>query len=165
MKTSETIKEIAAALVEFQSKLTTVKKDGKNPHFGNKYASLSNIIEAIQAPLTECGISVIQLPVAESQLETILLHKSGEFISEIYTMRPVRNDPQGIGSAITYQRRYALGAILCLNIDEDDDGQAASQPAKKVEMKPKEKPVMPDDRFAKMCDTLRKSTQAEAGNC
>jgi len=61
------------------------------------------------------------------------MHSSGEFIAETYKMTPQRDDPQGLGSAITYQRRYALGAFLCLNIDEDDDAQKASNPAKSVE--------------------------------
>ena len=54
------------------------------------------------------------------------MHESGEFIMETYQMKPVKNDPQGIGSSITYQRRYALGAVLGLNIDDDDDGNGAS---------------------------------------
>jgi hypothetical protein len=149
MKTSETITEIAAALVEFQGKLTIIKKDGKNPHFGNKYASLSAIIEAIQRPLTECGLAIIQLAVGVNQLETTLIHKSGEFISEVYEMKPARPDPQGQGSAITYQRRYALGAFLCLNIDEDDDAEQASEIPDKAKFK------IPEKAFTQLCDKLK----------
>ena len=47
-----------------------------------------------------------------------------------YEMQPVKHSPQDAGSVITYQRRYAIGAILNLNIDEDDDGNKASQGAK-----------------------------------
>jgi len=54
------------------------------------------------------------------------MHSSGEYITETYKMKPQRDDPQGSGSAITYQRRFALGAFLCLNIDEDDDAEKAS---------------------------------------
>jgi hypothetical protein len=54
------------------------------------------------------------------------MHKSGEWLGSHFTMKPVKNDPQGIGSCITYMRRYALAAILGLNIDEDDDGNQAS---------------------------------------
>lgn len=152
MNKSESIQELSKALIQFQGKLVTVKKDGKNPHFGNRYASLSAIIEAVQKPLTECGLAVIQLPSGVNNLETILLHTSGEFISETYEMHPVKNDPQGVGSAITYQRRYALGSILCLNIDEDDDGEGG-----KVKMN--------DDRFAKMMDYIRNSkSKKEAEN-
>ena len=126
MKTSESIINISKALIEFQSKMVKVTKDAVNPHFKNTYASLSQIIDAIQKPLNECKLTIIQLPAKEHDLETILLHITGEFISETFQMTPQRNDPQGLGSAITYQRRYALGAILCLNIDEDDDAEKAS---------------------------------------
>ena len=60
------------------------------------------------------------------------MHSSGEYIGETYVMTPTKNDPQGLGSAITYQRRYALGAILSLNIDEDDDGNEANKPSEKA---------------------------------
>jgi hypothetical protein len=58
------------------------------------------------------------------------MHVSGEWISATYEMKPTKDDPQGAGSVITYQRRYALGAALGLNIDEDDDGNKACIPPK-----------------------------------
>ncbi|HOW26022.1 MAG TPA: ERF family protein [Bacteroidales bacterium] len=128
MKTSESITAISKALIEFQGRMVKVTKDAVNPHFKNRYASLSQIIEAVQKPLNECGLAVIQLPAGDHELETILIHTSGEFIAETYRMTPQRDDPQGLGSAITYQRRYALGAVLCLVIDEDDDAEKASAP-------------------------------------
>lgn len=140
MNKSESIAALSAALIKFSGKMVKVLKDSTNPHFKNRYASLSTIIEATQKPLSECGLTIIQLPAGDNQLETILLHESGEYISEMYRMTPSKNDPQGLGSAITYQRRYAYGAILNLNIDEDDDGNKASEPAKaapKAEPKPK----------------------------
>lgn len=130
MNTSQSITAISKALVEFHGKLIKVPKDAINPHFRNKYASLSQIIESIEKPLNECGLAIMQLPAGDHELETILLHSSGEYIAETYRMTPTRDDPQGLGSAITYQRRYALGAILCLNIDEDDDAERASEPMK-----------------------------------
>lgn len=128
MEKSESIAAISKALIEFHGKLIKVPKDAVNPHFRNRYASLSQIIESVQKPLNECGLAIIQLPAGDHSLETILLHTSGEYIAETYKMTPQRDDPQGLGSAITYQRRYALGAILCLNIDEDDDAEKASAP-------------------------------------
>ena len=127
MKKSESITAISKALIEFQAKMVRVPKDSVNPHFKNKYASLSQIIDSIKKPLNECGLTIVQLPAGDHELETILLHTSGEYIAETYRMTPQRDDPQGLGSAITYQRRYALGAILCLNIDEDDDAEAATK--------------------------------------
>ncbi len=127
MERSESIKEIANALCKFQQEVGKIKKSANNPFFKSKYATLSDILDVIQEPLSNSGLSVMQLPVGENELETIVMHISGEFISSKYTMRPTKNDPQGVGSCITYQRRYALGAALSLNIDEDDDGNKASQ--------------------------------------
>ena len=130
MKKSESIKQLASALMVFHIKIDTIKKDATNPFFKSKYASLSNILDAIKIPLAESDLSFSQHPMGENGLSTILMHKSGEWIGSHFTMKPVKNDPQGIGSCITYMRRYALSAILGLNIDEDDDGNAASTPSK-----------------------------------
>lgn len=123
-----------------------VSKDAKNPFYKNKYASLSNIIEAVNKPLNDNGLSIVQMPCNEG-LTTMLVHSSGEWISST-SSTPVKDstDPQKLGSAITYARRYALGAILSLNIDEDDDGQKASTPtvakSAPVQKQAKAKPVL-----------------------
>jgi hypothetical protein len=126
MKKSESIKNISTALAVFHIKMDVIKKDAKNPFFKSTYASLSNILDAIKIPLAESDLSFSQHPMGENGLSTILMHKSGEWIGSHFTMKPMKNDPQGIGSCITYMRRYALAAILGLNIDEDDDGNQAS---------------------------------------
>ena len=131
MKKSESIKQLASALAVFHIKVDVIKKDAKNPFFKSTYASLSNILDAIKIPLAESDLSFSQHPMGENGLSTILMHKSGEWIGSYFTMKPVKNDPQGIGSCITYMRRYALAAILGLNIDEDDDGNAASHSSSK----------------------------------
>lgn len=126
MKKSESIQEIAKALITFHLKVDTIKKDAKNPFFKSTYASLTNILDAINEPLIECGLSISQFPTGTDGLTTILMHSSGEYIAGEYSMRPAKDDPQGRGSAITYQRRYAIASVLSLNIDEDDDGNAAT---------------------------------------
>ena len=129
MEKSQSLKNIAAALVLFHVKVESVKKDANNPFFKSKYASLSNILDVVNDPLNESGLTFCQFPTDTNGLTTILMHsESGEYIQATYEMTPTKNDPQGRGSAITYQRRYALAAILGLNIDEDDDGNAASTP-------------------------------------
>jgi hypothetical protein len=127
MEKSESVKNIAKAIMTFHLKVGKIGKDATNPFLKNRYASLSNILEAIQMPLTESGLCYSQFPTGESGLTTILIHaESGEFLMSNYIMPPVKNDPQSAGSVITYQRRYALGAVLGLNIDDDDDGNSGS---------------------------------------
>jgi hypothetical protein len=140
MNKSESIKNIAGALVKFQSSVSKVAKESNNPFFKSKYASLANILDTIQKPLSECGLAISQFPDGNA-LTTILLHAdSGEWMESSYVM-PVakQNDPQAMGSAMTYARRYALGSILNLNIDDDDDGEKAMgrQIPKKDELTPK----------------------------
>ena len=110
-------------------------KSQTNPFFKSKYADLPTILSEINEPLQKAELVISQFPVGENELETILIHTaSGEWMSGRYKMTPSKNDPQGQGSVITYQRRYAIGAVLNLNIDEDDDG---NQAIKKPVAKPK----------------------------
>lgn len=127
MQKSNSLTNIAKALALFHIKMGKVSKDATNPFFKSKYASLSNILDQIQVPMQEAGLVVTQFPDGDHGLTSILIHpESGEYLEATYNICPVKNDPQAIGSAITYARRYALGAILGLNIDEDDDGNGAS---------------------------------------
>jgi len=123
---SETITELAGGLLKFHASLKKIKKDASNPFYKSKYAPLSTILEAIAAPLQDGELVVVQFPNGTG-LTTQVIHSSGQWIRATYEM-PIKdsNNPQAVGSAITYMRRYALGAVLSLNIDEDDDGNAAS---------------------------------------
>lgn len=157
MQKSESIKNLAQALIVFHVKVDTIKKDAKNPFFKSTYASLTNILDAINEPLIESGLAVSQFPTGADGLTTILIHgESGEWISSTYEMRPVKDDPQGRGSCITYQRRYALASVLSLNIDEDDDGNKASQPAPVTDKPATEKPWLNknSEQFTKVKDFI-----------
>lgn len=152
MTKSESIKNLTAALVKFQKAMAPVKKEANNPFFKSSYADLSSIIEAIRKPLSENGLSFTQFPTGEGGLITILMHESGEFIEETFSMRPVGTKPQDIGSAITYARRYALGAVLGIATEADDDGNAASgkvqAPVAKLAYKPVQKaPALPSRNY------------------
>ena len=126
MPKSQSIKQLTQALITFQVKVDTIRKDAKNPFFKSSYASLANILESIKEPLIECGLAITQFPFGENGLMTILMHESGEWIGFEYQMRPVKDDPQGRGSCLTYMRRYSIASVLCLNIDQDDDGNLAT---------------------------------------
>ena len=125
---SPSIAKLAAALCKAQGQMDGAKKNSANPHFKNAYPDLESVWDACRVPLTENGIAVIQSPGTDDgqvALETMLVHNSGEYIARTLYMRPTKNDPQGVGSAITYARRYALMAMVGL-APEDDDGEAAS---------------------------------------
>lgn len=145
MNKSESIKELAAALAKAQGEIKGAVRETKNPFFNSMYADLSSVMDACREPLSKNGLAVLQIPL-ESQdlskvsLETILAHSSGEWISGIITMRPgytsksgefiPEQDPQAIGSCLTYARRYGLMAIVGITSKEDDDDGAAASPRK-----------------------------------
>lgn len=128
MKSSLSIINLAKALLKFQSNVGSIGKDGK-ANYG-KFASLPKVLEVIKPVLSECGLVVMQMPSGDGimiNIETILIHaETGEFITSEVSMKSATSKPQEIGSCITYMRRYSLGAILSLNIDDDDDGNVAS---------------------------------------
>lgn len=128
MKTSEQIDKIAPALLAAQKEIGNASKDAKNPHFRNSYASLGSVIEAVKEPLNKHGIAIVQT-LSEGKeglhLSSRLLHTSGQWIEDTAFSPISKNDPQGVGSAVTYLRRYSLAALLCIT-QEDDDGNAAS---------------------------------------
>ena len=128
MKHSTTIGEIAGAMLKFQTEVGKISKSAVNPFFKSTYAPLHEILSAIRKPLTDAGLVVMQFPTGENYLETIIIHRSGEWVRDKYYMKPIKADPQSFGSVITYQKRYALVAILGLNVEEDDDGNRASGP-------------------------------------
>lgn len=122
---SETIGKLAEALSKAQGQMSAATKDGK-ANYG-KYATLDSVWDAARKPLADNGLAVTQATdVADDSmvLITTLMHASGEWVGGVYPVRPVQNTPQGMGSAITYARRYSLSALLGLTAD--DDGNAAS---------------------------------------
>jgi hypothetical protein len=122
------IGRLALAMAKAQRAVDTARKDSRNPHFNSKYADLASIYEACRDALTEQEIAIVQSPSAEGNrvtITTILMHSSGEYIVGSLELAAVKPDPQGVGSAITYGRRYALAAIVGI-AQEDDDGNAAS---------------------------------------
>jgi len=130
MKKSETIKELAEAINKAQMEMSGAKKTMKNSFFKSNYANLEEVIQCIKEPFANNGLSFSQFPITEdgfAGVETVLMHKSGEWMSGEFLLKCSKNDPQGMGSAITYARRYGLQSIAGVP-SEDDDGNAATQP-------------------------------------
>ena len=137
MHRSETIAQLAEAISKAQGAMKKATRDSENPYFKSKYADLGSVLDACRDELAANGLAVIQLPTfreGKVVLEYILLHSSGEWIGSELEMTPMKMDPQSIGSAITYARRYTLAPIAGV-ATEDDDGNAASGNSAKSERK------------------------------
>jgi hypothetical protein len=129
MKTS-----IYTKLHQAKQEIGKVAKNSKNPHFKNTYADLNSLIEAVEPILLEKGLLLLQ-PLQSGKVTTIIFDtESNESISSEMDL-PQISDPQKIGSAITYFRRYTLQSLLTLQA-VDDDGHLASQPTKAPSMLP-----------------------------
>ena len=139
MRSSDTLGKIAPALVKALNEVGGVGKAAANPFFKSKYATLENVIDASKPFLAANGIVLIQFPGAYNQgamsLETVLMHESGEWISgsEAFGVATGKQDPQAVGSALTYARRYAHMAVLNMPA-VDDDGEGA-MPRNQVQAK------------------------------
>lgn len=129
MNKSEQINDLVTALSKVQGEMESAKKDATNPFYKSKYADLHSTWEACRGPLTKNGLCVIQTttftPDIGLLLITTLAHTSGQWISAELPVRPTKDDPQGLGSCISYMRRYALQAIVGITT-EDDDAEAAT---------------------------------------
>jgi hypothetical protein len=140
MNMSESIKELSSALAKAQAEMANPKKNSSNPFFKSKYADLSEVINVSKPVLASHGLSILQLPGYQDGLvsvETVITHESGEYISSIMSLPPVKGDPQAVGSAVTYARRYALAAICGIAQEDDDGNEAVKQvaPKKRVNKK------------------------------
>lgn len=121
-------KTLAEALALFQAELPQVDLDSVNPHFKSKFASLANITKKVLPELSKHGFSYSVGSFVDNGLLVVdahLIHESGE--SRSFQFPITETQPQKIGSAITYAKRYAIQALTGVVADEDDDGNAASQ--------------------------------------
>lgn len=156
MNQSESIAKLAEALAKAQGVMEGASKDASNPFFKSKYADLASVWDACRKPLSDNGLSVVQMSrfIPEQPdlvcIETMLIHSSGEWIRGQLAVKPVKSDPQSVGSCITYLRRYSLQSIVGI-APEDDDGNAASGNAtdepksqQKKKPAPEKKPPAPD---------------------
>jgi hypothetical protein len=133
MKTSESMAKLATALAAALGEIDNATKDSKNPHFKSSYASLASVIDATKATLAKHGLVVVQSPGWHDGRVTVttrIIHQSGEWIEGTAETPVPKPDPQGVGSACSYLRRYSLSA-MCGITQEDDDANLASRPAPK----------------------------------
>jgi hypothetical protein len=135
------MENLAKALSKAQAEFTTVPQSGFNPHFKNKFSTLEDCINMTRPILSKHGLAISQMPnTIDGQyvLTTILMHESGESIVSNQPVVSMKQDPQSLGSALSYCRRYSLTGVLSLaSGDFEDDGNAATAPAKPTPAKAK----------------------------
>lgn len=127
------IDKLACALIKARAAMAPLIFDAQSPHFRTRYASLAATLNTCVPALAEQGLLLAQFPCSASAqghvaVVTMIVHsESGQYLGSRLELPIPRADAQGVGSAITYARRYALCAILGLAGEEDDDGNMACQ--------------------------------------
>ncbi|GGM23746.1 ERF family protein [Pseudomonas asuensis] len=136
---SESIAALAKALAGAQAEIENATKSSVNPHFRNKYADLAEILNTSRPVLSKHGLSIVQMPFFEEGkvgVETLLIHESGEWIVNSLLGPCSKLDPQSVGSAITYYRRYSLAAFAGIAQEDDDANEASEQGTPKRSVPP-----------------------------
>jgi hypothetical protein len=148
MNQSEHINELVTALVAAQGDIEHATKNSINPHFRNNYANLEAVIDAVRDAFTKHGLVVMQPTAVTDQgpvVVTIVAHKSGQFIQGETPIINSKGDAQGMGSAISYARRYSLAAMANITQADDDGNDASGKSAPKALPKKATKGPTPEE--------------------
>lgn len=159
MNKSESIAGLSKALAKAQGEVENASKSSVNPHFKSKYADLAEVLNTVRPVFSANGLAFLQMPSFDGgvvSVETVLTHESGEWLSNVASAPITKQDAQGVGSAITYLRRYSLAAFAGI-AQEDDDANASIW-----QKQPKQAPIphhaeqaMPDEEeYRQLCESL-----------
>ena len=124
-------------LLEVQKEVGAISKDSKNPFFKSKYFDINKLIEVVNPVLSKHGLVLLQ-PIEDNKVYSRLFDAESEKSVESWLELPNLTDPQKIGSAISYYRRYTLSSLLGLQA-EDEDGNGL-----KAKPKPVQEPIPKD---------------------
>lgn len=120
------MKNILHALSQVKEKVGKMSKDSVNPFFKSKYFDINQLLEHVEPLFRENGLILLQ-PVQEKKVKSIVYHiESGESVFSEIEIQDLSN-PQSVGSAITYYRRYTLQSLLGLQAEDDDANKASNQ--------------------------------------
>lgn len=174
MNKSESIAELSAALAKAQGEFAAIPKNRavkiqmkSGGSFNFKYADLEATINATRPALSKNGLSVIQ-PICDDKLLTVITHSSGQYIeSSMLLPAQIGDDPKQYGAKISYLRRYAYQALVCVMADDDLDEDGSNfdksidighaQQAQPIP-KPQAKPEINSDRLAKAITAIKAGT-------
>jgi len=155
VESSRGVDQLFAALAKAQGEITAAEKSAMNPHFRRRYADLGSVWDACRAALAKNGLAVLQVPRIASdkwiEVRTILGHSSGQWIAAELAAPAAQMTPQGIGSVITYLRRYTMAPLIGVAPEEDDDdgnagsgqGDEDAPPARPPERSQRQDPAPP----------------------
>lgn len=131
---SEGFAKVLAAIAKANAVTEHATKNKKNSHFKNEYADLSEVIDCIKSAYSEQGLAVIQTPTYEGgqvKVYCTVVSQEGDFVTFAPSEAPASKlDSQGVGSAITYLRRYSASAMAFITQDDDDGKDASVQQGK-----------------------------------
>lgn len=155
---SDSIAALSASLAKAQGELENASKNANNPHFKSRYADLAELLNTVRPVLSKHGLAVIQMPSFDSgvaSVETLLTHSSGEYVSSTCSAPVTKQDAQGVGSAITYLRRYSLAAFCGIAQEDDDANSSVGHKAPPSLPKPQAKPEISSERLAKAIEKIK----------
>ena len=135
MHTSNEINELATALAKAQGEMGGAIKGAKNDYLKSSYADLASVIAAVKEPMSNNGLSYIQLPFSRKDsvgVTTRIMHSSGQWIESSFSIPAPKHDPHTYGSIVTYCRRFSLQSALGVSAESDDDGNAATKQAEAI---------------------------------
>jgi len=154
MRNSDNINELAAALSKAQAQMRPAAKDLANSHFKNRYSTITAVWEVVREPITANGLTIWQdITTCDKTVSvtTKVVHVSGQWVEfGPLTIPLAKFDAQGVGSATSYAKRYALCAAIGV-VSDDDDGEAASAPIRNKQEEPKR---ISQDQIIKLNDML-----------
>lgn len=165
MNKSESIASLAKALAKAQGEVENASKASVNPHFKSKYADLAEVLNTVRPVFASCGLSFVQMPSFLDgivSVETMLVHESGEWISETASSPITKQDAQGVGSAITYLRRYSLAAFAGIAQEDDDANASVGKPQPKQVAAPLSEAVITPEQVATVRAHLVRTNMNEA---
>lgn len=138
------MKNLLKNLAKAKNEIGAISKDSANPFFKSKYFDINALIEHVEPILLQNGLLLLQ-PIEDNKVKSIIFDvESGESISSSMDL-PALNDPQKIGSCISYYRRYTLSSLLSIQAEDDDGNKASSK--KEVEKTQAKLPLLNEAGF------------------
>jgi hypothetical protein len=156
------MKNIIKALYEAKKEIGSIKKDQKNPFFKKNYADINSIIDQVEPILEKHGLLLLQ-PITDEKVISIIYHvESGESLSSEMKLTG-SNNPQAVGSEITYFRRYTLQSCLALMAFDDDANMASGRTTPPAQPMPVQQKPASDAQVKMAKDLWEKCKAKDAG--